>query len=135
MRIKSHKIITDPIDREFLRTCIFAYLDKIYLHDDQINYKNCIHTHTHTQSDEYDLHPVEFLEKKKHYANWKTHGTRKLVVPGMTSFSIPLPLSFNNFKRVIVASATDKRKSPPDVNFVSVHDFRCIITDDRFEDS
>lgn len=25
--------------------------------------------YTHTQSDEYDLHPVEFLEKKKHYAN------------------------------------------------------------------
>lgn len=69
MRIKSHKIITDPIDRDFLKICISAYLDKIYLHDDQINYKNCIHTHTHTQSDEYDLHPVEFLEKKKHYAN------------------------------------------------------------------
>lgn len=133
MRIKSHKIITDPINRDFLKICIFVYLDKIYLHDDQINYKNCIHTHTKRR-----IRLTSsgwFLEKKKHYANWKTHGTRKLVVPGMTSFSIPLPLSFNNFKRVIVASATDKRKSPPDVNFVSVHDFRCIITDDRFEDS
>lgn len=49
MRIKSHKIITDPIDRDFLKICIFAYLDKIYLHDDQINYKNCTHTHTHTK--------------------------------------------------------------------------------------
>lgn len=35
-------------------------------------------------------------------------------------FSLPLPLSFNNFKRVIVASATDKRKIPRNVNFVSV---------------
>lgn len=51
-------------------------------------------------------------------------------------FSLPLSFPFNNFKRVIVASVTDKRKIPRDVNLVSVYTkfFQCIITDHRFED-
>lgn len=80
MRIKSHKIITDPIDRDFLKICISAYLDKIYLHDDQINYKNCTHTHTYKANTTYiqwnfsKRRNIMQIEKRTALENWLSLG-------------------------------------------------------------